>query len=138
VQTITWWDFSDLGAWQGAPAGLLRTDMTKKPAYNKLLKLIRSDWWSFGNAYTNDNGAAVFRGFYGSYKLQIEKEGKTVESSIHVTRGLDNKIKVQLTGYKQKPPTPLYELVWPYIVAVVAIAIIVLIFKWIAKIRRRI
>ncbi|MCX6007300.1 MAG: endo-1,4-beta-xylanase [Chloroflexi bacterium] len=138
VQAITWWDFSDLGAWQGAPAGLLRTDMTKKPAYNKLLKLIRSDWWSFGNVYTNDNGGAVFRGFYGNYKLTVEKEGKTVEASIHAAKGLDNKIKIQLTGYQQKPPTPLYELVWPYIVAAVVIVIIALILNLVAKIKRRI
>ena len=31
VQAITWWDFSDLGAWQGAPAGWLRRDMSPKP-----------------------------------------------------------------------------------------------------------
>ena len=138
VQAITWWDFSDLGAWQGAPAGLLRADMTKKPAYNKLLKLIRSDWWSYGNVYTNDNGGAVFRGFYGNYKLTVEKEGKTVEASIHAAKGLDNKIKIQLTGYQQKPPTPLYELIWPYILAAVVIVIIVLILNLVAKIKRRI
>jgi endo-1,4-beta-xylanase len=138
VQAITWWDFSDQGAWQGAPAGLLRSDMSKKPAYNRLLKLVRSDWWTRGNVYTKDDGNATFRGFYGSYKLTVDKEGKAVESNISITKGLDNKIKIKLTGYKQLPPTPLQELVWPYIVAAAVIALIVLILRWVAKIKRRI
>jgi GH35 family endo-1,4-beta-xylanase len=33
VKAITWWDFSDYHAWQGAPAGLLRRDMSPKPLY---------------------------------------------------------------------------------------------------------
>ena len=39
VQAITWWDFSDLGAWQGAPAGWLRRDMSPKPVYERLMAL---------------------------------------------------------------------------------------------------
>jgi hypothetical protein len=70
--------------------------------------------------------------------LTVEKEGKTVEASIHAAKGLDNKIKIQLTGYQQKPPTPLYELIWPYILAAVVIVIIALILNLVAKIKRRI
>lgn len=138
VQAITWWDLSDYGAWQDAPAGLLRKDMTKKTAYTKLLNLVRNTWWSRGNVYTGDDGTARLRGFYGTYKLTIEKEGKRVEMEMHLASGLDNKLKVKLAGYRQPPPTPLYLLIWPYVAAVVAITIIVLIWRWIAKIRRRI
>jgi GH35 family endo-1,4-beta-xylanase len=38
VKAITWWDFSDLAAWQGAPAGLLRKDMSPKPLYPWLME----------------------------------------------------------------------------------------------------
>jgi hypothetical protein len=138
VQAITWWDLSDYGASQGAPAGLLRNDMTKKPAYNKLLALVRDNWWTRGNVYTGDDGTARLRGFYGTYKLTIEKEGKRVEAELHLAGGLDNKLKVKLTGYRQLPPTPLYLLIWPYVVAAVALTIIILIWRAIAKIRRRI
>lgn len=138
VQAITWWDFSDLNAWQGAPAGLLRKDMSKKPAYERLLKLIKTKWRSFGNVYTDDSGKAIFRGFYGNYKVQIEKENKTVTTSVHVSKGLDNKFKIKLTGYIQPPPTPLYELVWPYLVAAAVIVLIILIIRWVDKIKRRI
>jgi endo-1,4-beta-xylanase len=138
VQAITWWNFSDLNAWQGAPAGLLRANMSKKPAYARLMKLIHDTWWSRGKAFTSDDGKAVFRGFYGSYKITVDKEGKASESTINIVRGVDNKLEVKLAGYKQLPPTPFYELVWPYAVAAVVIVIIILILMWVAKIRRRI
>ncbi|MGA2157583.1 MAG: endo-1,4-beta-xylanase [Dehalococcoidia bacterium] len=138
VQAITWWNFSDKDAAQGAPSGLLRADLSKKPAYDRLLKLIRGDWWSIGNAHTGDSGTASFRGFYGQYKLIIEKDNTRVQSSIDIARGLDNKLKVTLTGYTQLPPTPLYLLIWPYAVALVVIAIIVLVIRWIDKMQRRI
>lgn len=137
VGAITWWDFSDLNAWQDAPAGLLRKDMTRKPAYSKLQKLIKTDWWTHRSVYTADDGTATARGFYGTYKITVDKEGKLVETNYKISRGLDNKLKIQLKGYKQPPPTPLQELVWPYLVAAGIIALIVLILMWIAKLKRR-
>jgi len=46
VEAITWWDFSDARAWQGAPAGLVRKDMSPKPAYTDLHKLVKGAWWT--------------------------------------------------------------------------------------------
>lgn len=138
VTAITWWDLSDKGAWQDAPAGLLRADMSKKPAYDKLYNLVRKTWWSSGNAYTNMEGNTSFRGYYGSYKMIIEKEGKRSEATLYLTKGIDNKLKVQLKGYIQKPPTPLYEMIWPYVVALVILVIAILIIRWVMKMQRRI
>jgi len=138
VKAVTWWDLSDSGAWQGAPAGLLRADMSKKPAYSRLLTLIRDKWWSRGDGYTDDKGTAKVRGFYGTYKIIVEKEGKRAVASMHIADGLDNRLKLNLNGYRQPPPTPLYEMIWPYVVAAVVITLIVMIGRWIARIRRRI
>ena len=138
VQAITWWDLSDYGAWQGAPAGLLRQDMSKKPVYSRLLELIRNKWWSRGDTYTGDDGIARIRGFYGTYKVIIEKEGKRMDSTLHIASGLDNRLKVKLEGYRQPPPTPLYEMIWPYLLAAAVITLIVLIWRWVDKMRRRI
>jgi hypothetical protein len=138
VNAITWWDFSDNGAWQNAPAGLLRSDMSKKPAYDRLLKLIKVAWWSYGNVYTGMDGTTSFRGFYGSYKIVVEKEGKRADTTLYLARGIDNKVKIQLKGYIQKPPTPLYEQLWPYALALVIIVLAVFIIRWIMAIRRRI
>jgi len=71
VQSITWWDFSD-GGWLNAPAGLLRRDMSPKPAYEALLKLIKGEWWlSPTQMTTNAKGQLVLSGFPGKYELEI-------------------------------------------------------------------
>lgn len=71
VEAITWWNLSDAHAWMQAPAGLLRKDMSPKPAYNVLKKLIREDWWTETSLTTDASGTATFRGFYGEYELMI-------------------------------------------------------------------
>lgn len=69
VEAITWWDFVD-GDWQGAPAGLVRKDLTPKPAYDALLALIKHDWWTGPLTLRTDaHGQATFRGFLGDYRL---------------------------------------------------------------------
>lgn len=72
VGAITYWDFSDAGAWQNAPAGLLRRDMTPKPAYLRLLKLIRNRWWTNVYADTDSHGVSVLNGFYGEYDVDAQ------------------------------------------------------------------
>ncbi|MFI5379099.1 MAG: endo-1,4-beta-xylanase [Tepidisphaerales bacterium] len=71
VQAITWWDFSDRGAWLGAPAGLIRADMTPKPAYESLIRKIKGEWWTAEVKGTTDaSGKVTFHGFLGQYKLE--------------------------------------------------------------------
>ena len=70
VEAITWWDFSDRGAWMTAPAGLLRQNMTPKPAYHVLEKLIKQDWWTAPQKLTPDpTGQIHFRAYLGAYRL---------------------------------------------------------------------
>ena len=78
VQAITWWDLSDQGAWQGAPAGLLRADMTPKPAYEALLKLIKGKWRTQTEASVSRQGRAQFHGFYGEYRVTAEEHGHEI------------------------------------------------------------
>ncbi len=72
VEAITWWDFSDQDAWQGAPAGLLRDDMTPKPAYEQLHELIRNKWWTRTEANTAAEGSVAFQGFFGRYEIETQ------------------------------------------------------------------
>ena len=68
VQAVTWWDFSDDRAWLGAPAGLVRKDMTPKPAYEALLKLVKGKWWTAPLELTSDSAGQVrFHGYLGDY-----------------------------------------------------------------------
>jgi len=96
VQAITWWGLSDLGAWQGAPAGLLREDMSPKPAYERLMQLIHQDWWTNINSKTNAQGKVIIRGFYGQYLLTVKSGTQSVEKLIHLKPGHENVFEVQL------------------------------------------
>ena len=73
VEAITWWDFSDLQAWQGAPAGLIRKDMSPKPLYEWLMEAFRGRWMTDAKVEANAAGQVQARCFYGDYEV----EGKT-------------------------------------------------------------
>ncbi len=68
VEAITWWDFMD-GGWMGAPAGLLREDLSPKPVYHRLMRLIKGKWWTKDTVRTNARGEARVRGFLGEYRV---------------------------------------------------------------------
>jgi endo-1,4-beta-xylanase len=76
VEAITWWDFMD-GGWLGAPAGLVRKDMSPKPAYEELMKLIKGEWWTDITVKTGPDGAVKFRGFGGDYELVSDRGDAT-------------------------------------------------------------
>ena len=97
VEAITWWDFSDYDAWQGAPAGFLRDDMTPKPVYEQLKKLIKGKWWTKTTLETAADGTAGFRGFLGDYKVTATRDGKeAVVKDLVLSRGDKNRWVVKL------------------------------------------
>lgn len=69
VEAITTWNFSDEGAWLGAPAGIVRVDNTPKPSYELLKKRIKGDWSTNVTVKTDDDGTALLHGFVGEYEL---------------------------------------------------------------------
>jgi endo-1,4-beta-xylanase len=75
TQALTWWDFSDLGAWQGAAAGLVRADMSAKPAYERLLELIKGQWWTKIRGTTGEQGEFAGRAFFGRHRVEVELPG---------------------------------------------------------------
>ena len=77
VQGITWWDLSD-GGWLHAPAGLLREDHSRKPAYDELLKLVKGEWWMSPTRVTTDgNGQFSLEGFRGEYQVSMGPQKST-------------------------------------------------------------
>jgi GH35 family endo-1,4-beta-xylanase len=96
VQAITWWDFSDQGAWQQAPAGLVRADMTPKPAYDALMKLIKGRWWTRAEARVSRQGAAKFHGFYGDYQVSVKEPGRELSGTFTFTTQSAQPIEVKL------------------------------------------
>lgn len=71
VHALTWWDFSDRSAWQGAAAGLLRQDMSPKPVYERLLALVKGRWWSKLDGQADAKGRLSARLCYGDYRATI-------------------------------------------------------------------
>jgi len=96
VQAITWWDFSDQGAWQQAPAGLVRADMTPKPAYDALMKLIKDRWWTRAEARVSRQGTAQFHGFYGDYQVSVKDHGRELTGTFTFNSQSAQPIEVKL------------------------------------------
>jgi endo-1,4-beta-xylanase len=80
VQAIKWWDFSDYHAWQHAAAGWLRDDMSPKPVYERMLGLIKGEWWTKTGGRTDRDGVLRTRGFYGRYRVSVEAPGAPPQS----------------------------------------------------------
>lgn len=99
VEAITWWDFSDQGAWKGAPAGFLRKDMSPKPVYDELMKLIKGKWWTRTTLETGPDGTAPFRGFLGTYRVTVTVANKkAIEKDLTLTKGGSNAWTICLEG----------------------------------------
>ncbi len=97
VEALTWWDFSDYHAWQGAPAGFLRADMTPKPAYERLLALIKKKWWTTTDLTTSDEGVTSFRGFLGDYRVTVTlASGESATSQFTLAKTGPNRWSIQL------------------------------------------
>jgi len=69
VEAITWWGLPD-GGWLNAPAGLIRSDYSTKPAYEELFNLVKGEWWQAPvKMVTDSEGKLRFKGFLGEYTL---------------------------------------------------------------------
>ena len=96
VQAITWWDFSDLGAWQGAASGWLRRDMSPKPVYERLMSLVKGAWWTKTEGQTNSHGELKLRAFFGEYRLEAElPDGRRVAKDVYWKRGEKNRFELR-------------------------------------------
>lgn len=63
--------------------GLLRFDLTPKPAYHVIKNLFEKKWHTELTAVTSDDGSAVFNGFYGMYDVTAEVDGQQAKLEIH-------------------------------------------------------
>ena len=69
IKAITGWDFAD-GAWLNAPSGLVTVDNREKPAYKKLLSLVKGEWWTKDQVIrTNSDGVVSVKGTKGTYEI---------------------------------------------------------------------
>lgn len=67
--------------------GLLRFDLSKKPAYLRLYDLIRKRWHTEATLVTDRDGRCSFRGFFGDYALTAEVGGRRMTATAALSSG---------------------------------------------------
>ena len=70
--------------------GLLRFDMSPKPAYYKIKELLQERWHTKAELVTDENGNAAFRGFYGDYAIEIETNGAVETKTVKLSKNGEN------------------------------------------------
>ncbi|MBQ3079019.1 MAG: endo-1,4-beta-xylanase [Clostridia bacterium] len=74
--------------------GLLRFDMSPKPAYFAIRNLFEKVWHTDEAAATNTDGECMLRGFYGDYEVEITLPDGTRTEKITLAKGTENTLNV--------------------------------------------
>lgn len=74
--------------------GLMRFDLSKKPAFHMIKKLFSEDWHTELEIASDEGGNASFRGFYGSYDVSVIANGKETSASIFLGENKYNNEKI--------------------------------------------
>ena len=74
--------------------GLLRFDMTPKPAYYTIKNLIEKKWHTEETIITDESGTAGFRGFYGMYELELTVDKKVIRKEICLRKNGNNQFEI--------------------------------------------
>lgn len=97
VQGISWWNVPDGGAAPGedkVSSGLLFADMTPKPSWHALRRLIHQEWRTAASGVTDADGRFAFRGFHGGYR--IEAAGRTRTETLRLQPGDSARLTLSL------------------------------------------
>jgi GH35 family endo-1,4-beta-xylanase len=89
VEAITTWAMWDGSTWLPG-GGIVRQDLSPKPAYQALDKLINDEWRTSASGEADGRGAATFSGFHGAYEITVRARGHVSHHSIEVGPGRDN------------------------------------------------
>jgi hypothetical protein len=93
MKSIVWWNLCDgyaayapLGSEEGEnqyAGGLCRFDMSPKPAYLALDRLINHEWRT--NLACDCEGEISFRGFFGEYEIEVSDGVSTETHTVSLT-----------------------------------------------------
>ena len=96
VVAVTWWDLCDHGSWLPG-GGMLRRDLSPKPVYARLKKLIHETWHTRAEGKTDAAGRFAFRGFFGQYAVSVQHDGATAAAKPHLAKATANEFSVTLS-----------------------------------------
>ena len=92
VEAITYWELRD-GGWLNAPSGLIRKDLSNKPAYDALMNLVKNQWWlSPTKLITDDKGELRLNGYLGAYSISWKDKQTSFSIDTQGDSTLDIKI----------------------------------------------
>ena len=106
MEAVIYWNVTDGYAYGARPGdmtvgenvyygGLLRFDLSEKPAFRRLRKLIREDWHTSVTVKAKE-GEASFRGFCGDYDLRVYADGREIPASFTLSKNGLNTISVRV------------------------------------------
>jgi len=95
VIAVTWWDLADAGAWLKG-GGLLRDDLSPKPAYEALRRLVREEWHTHAEGKTDATGALALRGFHGQYRLTAVAGDRKAEATFHLAKDGPGEVVIKM------------------------------------------
>jgi len=106
TESIVWWNMVDgtaayapMGSEQGENAlraGLVNYDMSPKPAFTALDRLINHEWRTTTSIEYEHGADNVFRGFYGDYDAEISTDAGTVKTALTLSKHADKHITLAL------------------------------------------
>lgn len=79
--------------WRG---GLIRHDMTPKPAFNVICDLFNKEWHTEGEYTSDDDGMISFKGFFGDYDMEIIYNGKKINQKLEFLKGGNTQFKIKI------------------------------------------
>jgi len=93
VEVITYWNF--YRAWQSG-SGFLRDDLSIKPMFDELKRLIHEEWKTSVHLETNISGTVAFDGFAGKYEVSVESGAMSETFIIEVKKNEKNEFTLIL------------------------------------------
>ncbi len=96
VDSLVWWNLADNMAFMGEDefmAGLVRQDLSVKPAYQTIVDLFDKEWHTELDVKQQD--VIEFNGFYGNYEISFIADGKEYKKQVRLFRentGYDNRL----------------------------------------------
>ena len=69
--------------------------MSPKPVYDRLMALIKGEWWTKAEATTDARGQVKLRAFYGTHRITAQSPGgQPVAKEVHWERGKQNQFEL--------------------------------------------
>ncbi len=108
VEQIVYWNLVDGYAHRAEPGdmtagenyyygGLIRFDMTPKPAYYRVKELFEKEWHTECDAPHAYDGNYQFKGFLGDYEAEIVHDGKTVTVPFKLEKEIGGLCEIPVT-----------------------------------------